>query len=154
MFRLRPADGSDADEMSDLTALSCSDRSLAKQEFKEECDINTIIDRFGVGYAVPENVRVPMLGEFEGISDFQDAMNLTIEARDGFMQMSASTRARFNNDPGSFVNYCSERDAAGKLVHLDEMRKLGLALPAPVVVPERVMKVEVVEPSSVAPKAS
>ena len=54
LLKVRPADGSDSDEVSDFTALDCSvdGRGRTKQEFAEECDINTIIHRFGIGYAV------------------------------------------------------------------------------------------------------
>ena len=35
----------DADALSDVTGLRCDDESLTHQEFAEESDINTIIDR-------------------------------------------------------------------------------------------------------------
>ena len=40
------------------------------------------------------------------------------------MTMPADVRARFNNDPALFVDFCSDE------ANLDEMRKLGLAVPA------------------------
>ena len=46
----------DANVLSDVTGLRCDDESLTHQEFAEESDINTIIDRFGIG----ENPIEPM----------------------------------------------------------------------------------------------
>ena len=46
---LRLVDLYDADQLSEETALFCPEESRTRQEFKEESDINTIIDRFGIG---------------------------------------------------------------------------------------------------------
>lgn len=139
---LRVADGADADAVSDDTGLACMDKSLTKQEFKEECDINTIIKRFGLGYEPPVNQRVPLTGDFSDAPDFRTALDLVREADDAFMTMSADVRKRFNHDPVEFVEFVSDPK------NVEECRKLGLAVPAPVAVPEKVVKVEVVTPKA------
>lgn len=119
---LRVADGSDADVVSDKTGLKCVDKSRTKQEFKEECDINTIIDRFGIGYEIPQGVRVPQYADFSDAMDFHDALNAVRQASESFMAMSAATRAEFGNDAARFVEFCSRPE------NLPRMRQLGLAV--------------------------
>lgn len=135
--KCRPTDGSDADAVSQATALDCScDEGRTKQEFAEECDINTIIRRFGLGYEPPENVRVPLQGEFYDVPDFRSALDLVREADEAFMQMHADVRKRFDHDPVKFVEFVSDPK------NVDECRKLGLAMPA--AEPDKPVRVEVV----------
>lgn len=118
--------------------------SMAIQSAKEECDINTIVKRFGIT-GVPANVALPpALTDFQDAFDFQSSLDRLNEATRSFMSMTADTRARFLNDPHRFVAFCSERDHNGQLVNRDEMVKYGLALPKvePVIPPP--VRVEVV----------
>ena len=112
----------DRDKASDESGLRCEDLSLTKQSFAEECDINTIVRRFGVTGELPQSVVMPTYQDFEGIFDFQSAMNSIVQSNDSFMQMPAEVRARFNNDPALFVDFCSNSD------NLEEAIKLGLVV--------------------------
>ena len=105
---------------SDESAIQCLDESLAKQSFQEECDINTIVRRFGLTGEMPSNVRMPTYGDFTGISNYQDALNAILEAEDSFMAMPAEIRARFQNDPAQFVEFCSDE------ANREEAVKMGL----------------------------
>lgn len=105
--------------------LRCEDPSLAQQSQKSESDINVIVKRFGLTGQMPSGVRAPQFGDFTQVGDFRDAMDAIIAAENSFMQMPADVRKRFGNDPQSFLEFCSSAD------NLDEMRKLGLAVPAP-----------------------
>jgi len=116
----------DMDEASDLSGLSCLDVSLAKQSFAEECDINTIVKRFNLSGQLPENVFVPQYGDFEEVFDFHTAMNVVAKAGEAFDAMPADVRARFNNDPGAFVDFVSDP------ANTDEAVKLGIAVAKPV----------------------
>jgi phage internal scaffolding protein len=99
--------------------------SLTQQSGKDDADINVIMRRFKVTGMMPQSVRRPVFADFEGIFDFQSAQNALVEANRSFSQMPAEVRERFNNDPARFVRFCSDDN------NLDEMRKLGLAVPAP-----------------------
>lgn len=103
-----------------------SRKSRTRQEFKEETDINTIVRRFGVTGQVPVSARVPLNVDFADSVDFREAMNAMVEARESFDVLPAKVRARFHNDPAEFVDFCSAVDADGKLLHAEELRKLGL----------------------------
>lgn len=102
--------------------LECKDPSLAQQQFKDDVDINVLLERFKVTGQLPQGVRVPVYGDFTGVTDFQSAQKAVLEAQDAFMQLPAQLRNRFNNSPQAFLEFCSDE------ANLPEMRKLGLAV--------------------------
>lgn len=110
----------DTMQVSDETGLSCPEDSLAQQHAKEESDINTIVRRFGLTGELPSGVRAPQYGDFTEATDYHTAMNAVIAANNSFMQLPADVRARFNNDAGAFVDFCSDEK------NRDEAKKLGL----------------------------
>lgn len=110
----------DANDWSDQHGLNCKDPSLAQQQFKDECDINTIVDRFHLSGEMPQVLDLPSYGDFTGIFDYQSAMNQLVTARETFMSLPAKVRSRFHNDPQEFVAFCSDAE------NTDEARKLGL----------------------------
>ncbi|AXH75890.1 MAG: internal scaffolding protein [Microviridae sp.] len=117
----------DRDLASAESALDCSGSpSLAKQSFADECDINTIVRNFGLTGQLPDNVTAPQYGDFEGIFDYQSALNAVIAAEDSFMAMPADLRARFHNSPQALLEFVSNDS------NRDEAVKLGLVDPPPV----------------------
>lgn len=136
----------DVDQASRESALVCKDESLTKQAFAEEADINTIVKRFGIGEQIPQDVRMPTFGDFTAIGTFHEAMNAIAQANEAFDAMPASVRARFRNDPGEFVAFCSDEK------NRDEAVKLGLVVPpAPVVEPVAAPVAAPVAPAPAAP---
>lgn len=120
---MRAAYGYDVDAASLEAGLLCEDVSRTVQSQAEEADINTIVRRFGVTGVMPQGLRPPTYQDFEGIFDFQTAQNAVIAAEKAFMAVPADIRARFGNDPARFVEFCSD------IKNIEEMRKLGLAVP-------------------------
>lgn len=119
----------DRDAASDATGTFNDEPSMTKQSFAEEADINTIVRRFGLTGQLPNDVRVPMNGDFTEVTNFHEAMQLVVEAREAFMEMPADVRARFGNDPGAFVDFASNPD------NKEEARRLGLLVPEAVIEP-------------------
>lgn len=112
----------DRDAASDASGLSCLDVSLAQQQFKDDSDINTIVRRFNLSGELPSGVSVPQYGDFLAVYDYHSAMNVVRSADAAFMAMPAHVRARFDNDPGLFVDFISdeknraEAEALGLLI--------------------------------------
>jgi len=113
----------DMDLASDKHGLKCEDASLTQQQFKEESDINTIVDRFMKSGVLPDPVNMPQYMDSEGIFDFQTAMNYVRQADENFMRMDAKVRARFNNSPQEFLTFFADP------ANSDEAIRLGLAIP-------------------------
>jgi len=108
--------------ISDVTGLNCQDsEDMAKQEFKEEVDINTLVRRFHLTGEMPQGVRMPEYGDFIGIGSYHDAANAIAMAGEAFDAMPAEVRERFGNDPAAFVDFCLNPENIG------EARKMGLA---------------------------
>ena len=110
----------DTDEVSRETSLACDDESLAVQSERDECDINTIVRRFGLTGHLPVGVRMPSYGDFVGVSDYQSALHAIMDADDAFLAMPAEVRTRFDNDPAKFVDFCADP------ANMEEAVKLGL----------------------------
>lgn len=117
----------DVDAASVASGLSCPEKSLTQQSQKEDADINTIVRRFGVTGQLPQNLRLPQYGDFNGVENFQDALHAVAEAEREFLKIPAEIRSKFQNDPQAFLDFC------GNPENLPELRKLGLApdVPAP-----------------------
>lgn len=112
----------DTNEASDASGLSCPEDTLAQQHCADECDINTIVCRFGLTGELPNNVRVPQYGDFSAATDYHTAMNQVIAAQQAFMQLPADVRTRFANDPGALVDFISDDSNRAEAV------KLGLVV--------------------------
>lgn len=113
----------DMDEASVESGLACLDESLAQQQFKEESDINTIVERFGLNGELPVQPVMPQYGDFSGVNDFQSAMNAVLKAQADFMELPAKVRSRFDNDPQKLLEFVAD-DA-----NIEEARVLGLIKP-------------------------
>ena len=120
---LRTGNNYDRDAASVESGVLNDSPSLTKQSFAEECDINTIVERFGLTGELPTDVRMPQYADFDEVFDYHSAMNAVAQARESFDAMPADVRARFHNDPGEFVEFCGDEK------NREEAVKLGLVLP-------------------------
>lgn len=122
LMRVYP--GYDRRVASDAAGLACPEETLAVQSSKDEADINVIVRRFGLTGHLPLVPVPPTYEDFSAVTDFQTAQNLILAAQASFLAMPAEVRNRFQNDAGAFVAFCDDP------ANLEEMRKLGLAVPA------------------------
>lgn len=124
---VRSAFAYDVDVVSLENGLECKDVSKTQQSQADEADINTIVRRFKLTGQLPENVKVPVFADTDGELTYKECLDMIRQADQSFSAMPADVRARFGNDPANFVEFCSDEK------NLEEMRKLGLAVPAAVV---------------------
>lgn len=90
--------------------------SMAKQSFKDECDVNKIVKQYNkTGLFVHLNDAVPSYNEFTTDdvdsnigNDFHEAMNFVREASEAFNELPAELRMRFDNDPGTFLQFVDD----------------------------------------------
>lgn len=116
---LRSALGYDTDNVSRETGLAIDpDDSVVQQQFKDECDINVIVKRFGLTGELPNGIDMPVSGDFTGVTDFHTAMNMVRQAQESFQELPGEIRERFNNDPAkviAFLENANNRDEAVRL---------------------------------------
>lgn len=127
----------DTDAASNESGLACEEPSLAQQHYKDECDINTILERFNITGMLPQFPLSPRYGDFTGIGDYHTALNRVIAAQDEFEGLPAQIRARFNNDPAQLIEFLQDE------TNRPEAEELGLVEKA---------AVEVVEAAKVTPE--
>jgi len=84
---------------SEESGLLCKDPSLAQQHMKDECDINVLVERFGVTGKFPVTAIEPSYGDFSGVGDYHTALNAIKAADTAFMGLPAKLRAKFDHDP-------------------------------------------------------
>lgn len=108
----------DVDAVSNESALVFDGPTRAQQHFKEQCDINYIMRKFGQTGQLPPDVRVPQYGDFTGITDFHSAMTAVAQAHESFDALPAEVRSRFVNDPGRFVDFCMDPANESELVRM------------------------------------
>lgn len=110
---------------SDETATICPEPTRTQQQFKDEVDINVMMEKFGITGEWPQNVRPVMNDEYTEVFDFQSAMNTIRRAQEAFMELPAEQRAVWDNDPGKFATYLEDPD------NHEKARKMGLLIVRP-----------------------
>lgn len=115
-------------DASAASALDCSvDEGRTQQQFKDECDINVIVKRFGLTGMMPEGLP-GNFGDFSDVDDYQTALNRVRESGETFMDLPSDLRKRFHNDPFELMKFL------GNDANRVEAEKLGLVpVPAPIV---------------------
>lgn len=113
-------------ERSQLSTIFFPDDTRTQQHMADECNINTIVKRFGLTGTVPVGVRLPEYGDFTGVVDYQSALNAIMAADKSFNSLPAHVRKEFDNDPQVFLDFSSNPD------NIEKLRDLGLA-PRPVI---------------------
>lgn len=111
------------DKASDETGQANNEPSMTQQQFKEDADINTIVERFGLTGKLPDDLRQPVAGDYEDVVDFQTAMNAVLAAKEEFMKLPGKIRARFENDPQQYLEFFEDER------NRDEAIALGLIQP-------------------------
>jgi len=106
---------------SDESGLLCEDPSRTSQQFKDECDINHIVELFTRS---PEELfnqqrSTPQYGDFTTFpNDYHAAMNQVKAADAAFLQLPASLRAQFDNDPQKLLDFVGDDRNLAKAVEL------------------------------------
>lgn len=106
-----------------VTGFKCEGHSMAKQSFKDECDINNILKRYEQTGILPE-IRQALegqYGDFSQVADYQNALNSVLLAEEMFAALPAKVRDKFQNNPQGFVEFCMNPK------NKDELIALGLA---------------------------
>jgi len=82
------------------------------QSFKEECDINNIVEHYtktgNWSTSLRPATRPPIFGDFTSVPDFREAMNYVANAREQFEALPSRIRKRFENDPGQLLSFLQD----------------------------------------------
>lgn len=89
-------------------AFTPSGDSKTVQADAKDADINVIMERYARTGNFPGLTSLPSYGDFDGVSDFREALHVVRDAEQSFMQLPAKVRAQFDNDAVRFVEYCDQ----------------------------------------------
>lgn len=94
---------------------------LAKQEFKDDCDINKIMDRWLKKGQLPDlPSRLPEYGDYSNPLEYREAIHLVRDAETAFQALPAKVKHRMGNSPIALMGFMQNPD------NLDEQIALGL----------------------------
>jgi len=120
----------------------CDPDKGAKQSFKEECDINTILRRHRQGAMLTHvNANRGVFADVTGFSDYREVLDRVERAGVYFAGLSSEVRSRFENDPATFLDFVADPRNRDALVELglgpaiEEAPKPPVEPVAPVVAP-------------------
>lgn len=100
--------------------------SMTQQQFKNQCDINQILKKFEkTGMVTHVRNNQGAYGDFSTIKNFQDNLNLVINAQNAFDSLPAQIRKRFSNNPSLLLEFVQDDS------NYNEALKLGLVQPKP-----------------------
>jgi len=98
-------------------------QGMTKQSFRDECNINKIMDKFQrTGLINHYAAHAPEYMDIDPLN-YHQAMNIIADANTMFEELPASVRAKFKNSPEEFLEFTSNPE------NIEELRKMGLAKP-------------------------
>lgn len=93
--------------------------SMTEQHFKDECDINNIVKQYSVTGVMPSGNIQPLFGDFVGIpQDYAEYKEVLDDARARFMELPATVRKEFGNDPLALLQFVSDESNREKAISL------------------------------------
>lgn len=98
--------------------------SRTKQSFRDECDINFLIDRYKRTGVEPRHVnrRSPIFADVSMVGDYHDALQNVAAVEELFQELPAKVRARFQNNPVELLDFVQNATR-------DELLEVGLLDP-------------------------
>lgn len=113
----------------DIQILDPKLERLTVQGERDMADINKIIQRMEKTGTILGPTREPFYGDVSGFTGLADALEMVQNARELFMQIPASIREKFDNDPVKMVAFLEDPG------NLDAAVEMGLVEKRPDVVP-------------------
>jgi phage internal scaffolding protein len=104
--------------------------SKAQQEFKDEVNINNIVDRALTTGVMPSGNRQPLFDDFSEVHDYETVVDIVNNAETSFEALPSSTREKFGNDVTALLDFIDNPE------NKEEAVKLGLISDKPEYAPE------------------
>jgi len=103
-----------------------------KQSFKDECDINRIMARYQDTGQLPNVNEMPAQYLDATAFDYQMHMQFIAGAQSMFEELPSALRNRFQNDPGEFLDFCSNEKNRPELAEMGLLRpEIAQPIPTP-----------------------
>lgn len=103
------------------------DPGYTQQHFREECDINNILDRYAQTGIVPER-HGAFYGDFSEGIEYRVALDRLNSTQSQFDALPARTRDYFGNNPAAFLDFVSKPENKSRF---HEIGLIEAEIPAP-----------------------
>lgn len=98
---------------------------LTQDSFKDEQDINKIVERVLRTGQMPDIQLPPQYGDLTTADDFHAMQNKLAETKGLFYKLPAAIRASYQNDAGAWLEHVNQAVASGDV---EPLREMGLDL--------------------------
>lgn len=106
-----------------VEGIKTSPVSTVQQHFKDDCDINILVERFTrTGQLQQRNPEDYSFGDFSAV-DYQSALDIIMLADEQFGTLPATVRERFSNNPAQLLHFLEQES------NREEALRLGLIAP-------------------------
>lgn len=99
-------------DQADYESTGRSAVSMTQQQFKDDCDLKSIIERYQLTGLVDCEVHEMHYGDFANVKDFNEAQEMLARVGELFDGLPARTRAYFKNSPSEFLAFVNNNDNA------------------------------------------
>jgi len=90
-------------------------KTLTKQSFKDECDINKIMEKYRVTGAIAHLNKHEARYGFATALDFRESLEVVTEAQAQFDDLPSHIRFKFGNSPETFLAFVQDPDNAQEI---------------------------------------
>lgn len=103
--------------------------SLTQQQFRDECNINNILEKYQkTGAIAHANNHAANYG-FASSLDFRESMEIVTQAQEMFQDLPSSIRNKFGNSPEAFLDFAQNPENASEMVSLGLAEKKDTPTP-------------------------
>ena len=95
-----------------------SQPSLAKSEFKDECDINNVVKRALRTGVLPGVDREALYGDFSQVANYATAQIKIAEAKSEFEQLPSGIKEKFDNDVTNLLDFVDDPENEAEAIQL------------------------------------
>lgn len=101
----------------DVRGLVCETPSMTQQQFKEECDVNSIMDKYRITGTVPTRLNA-QFGDFSEVGDYLSAQNIILAAQEQFDTLPSNIRKEFDNSPANMLEFIHNPDNRERAIEI------------------------------------
>lgn len=94
------------DDLEEFPGEVFTEPTMTQQHFKQECNINEILNRYKVTGVLPVNSQNAWFADLsESPKNYQEALHIAQEAQEHFTALPSSVRAHFDNNCAAYLDF-------------------------------------------------
>jgi len=102
-----------------VKGLTFRDQSLTQQQFKQECDINYILNQYlRTGVLTHVSSETPYYSDVSELGSYSAALDVVRRAETAFMELPAKLREELGNSPARFESWLAAPENRERAVEL------------------------------------